>query len=250
MRPMTDEHFAILRRHMVEKIGIHSDLMGDELGKTAFDERVLAAMLKVPRHLFVPAPLAHVAYEDSPLPIGFNKTISQPFITALMTDLLAPEPHETVLEIGTGLGYHAALLAELAGRVFSVEIVEEFADEAQSRLRQTGYHAVEIRVGDGSRGWAEHAPYDKIMVTAAANEPPRCYSNNSSRAATWFCLLVLMKSSSSRSSTRMVTGESTCASPSPCASRGWRPSYDGCPKLGTNWVMHATTWASGSLPYP
>ncbi|SPE22500.1 Protein-L-isoaspartate O-methyltransferase 1 [Burkholderiales bacterium] len=172
MKPMNEKHFAILRRHMVETIGIHSDLMADELGKAALDERVLAAMLKVPRHLFVPAPLAHVAYEDAPLPIGFNKTISQPFITALMTDLLAPEPHETVLEIGTGLGYHAALLAELVDRVYSVEIVEEFANEAELRLRQLGYHAVEIRVGDGSRGWAEHAPYDKILVTAAANEPP------------------------------------------------------------------------------
>jgi len=172
MKPINEKHFAILRRHMVEKIGIHTDLMDDELGKAALDERVLAAMLKIPRHLFVPAPLAHVAYEDAPLPIGFNKTISQPFITALMTDLLAPEPHETVLEIGTGLGYHAALLAELVGRVCSVEIVEEFAGEAESRLRQTGYRAVEIRIGDGSRGWADHAPYDKIVVTAAADEPP------------------------------------------------------------------------------
>jgi protein-L-isoaspartate(D-aspartate) O-methyltransferase len=172
MKPMNEKHFAILRRHMVEKIGIHSDLMADELGKAALDERVLAAMLKVPRHLFVPAPLAHVAYEDAPLPIGFNKTISQPFITALMTDLLAPEPHETVLEIGTGLGYQAALLAELAARVYSVEIVEEFASEAEARLGQIGCGTVEIRVGDGSRGWAEHAPYDKILVTAAAGEPP------------------------------------------------------------------------------
>ena len=172
MKPMNEKHFAILRRHMVEKIGIHVDLMDDRLGKGVLDERVLAAMLKVPRHLFVPAPLAHVAYEDTPLPIGFDKTISQPFITALMTDLLALEPHETVLEIGTGLGYHSALLAELAGRVCSVEIVEEFVSEAESRLRQNGYLAVEIRVGDGSRGWAEHAPYDKIIVTAAADEPP------------------------------------------------------------------------------
>jgi protein-L-isoaspartate(D-aspartate) O-methyltransferase len=172
MKPMNEKHLAILRRHMVETIGIHSDLMDDELGKTALDERVLAAMLKVPRHLFVPAPLAHVAYEDTPLPIGFNKTISQPFITALMTDLLAPEPHDTVLEIGTGLGYHAALLAGLVDRVYSVEIVEEFATEAESRLRQLGYSTVEIRVGDGSRGWAEYAPYDRILVTAAADEPP------------------------------------------------------------------------------
>ncbi len=172
MKPMNEEHFAILRRHMVEKVAIHTDLMGEELDKATLDERVLAAMLKVPRHLFVPAPLAHVAYVDAPLPIGFNKTISQPFITALMTDLLAPQPHETVLEIGTGLGYHAALLAELAGGVSSVEVVEEFAAEAETRLHQIGYHTVEIRVGDGSRGWAEHAPFDKIVVTAAVNEPP------------------------------------------------------------------------------
>jgi protein-L-isoaspartate(D-aspartate) O-methyltransferase len=172
MKPMNDKHFAILRRHMVETIGIHSDLMDDELGKPTLDERVLAAMLKVPRHLFVPEPLAHVAYEDTPLPIGFDKTISQPFIAAVMTDLLAPEPYETVLEIGTGLGYHAALLAELVYRVFSVEIVEEFASEAEARLHQIGYRAVTVRVGDGSRGWAEHGPYDKIVVTAAADEPP------------------------------------------------------------------------------
>jgi protein-L-isoaspartate(D-aspartate) O-methyltransferase len=172
MKPMSDKHFAILRRHMVETIGIHTDLMDEELGKAALDARVLAAMLKVPRHLFVPAPLAHVAYEDTPLPIGFDKTISQPFITALMTDLLAPEPHDTVLEIGTGLGYHAALLSELVTRVYSVEIVEEFAGEAEARLRQIGCDTVEIRVGDGSRGWADHAPYDNIVVTAAADEPP------------------------------------------------------------------------------
>ena len=146
--------------------------MDDELGKPTLDEPVLAAMLKVPRHLFVPEPLAHVAYEDTPLPIGFDKTISQPFIAAVMTDLLAPEPYETVLEIGTGLGYHAALLAELVYRVFSVEIVEEFASEAEARLHQIGYRAVTVRVGDGSRGWAEHGPYDKIVVTAAADEPP------------------------------------------------------------------------------
>ena len=172
MKPMSEKHFAILRRHMVETIGIHSEIMEDELGKAALDERVLAAMLKVPRHLFVPTPLAHVAYEEAPLPIGFNKTISQPFITALMTDLLALEPHDTVLEIGTGLGYHAALLAELVTQVYSVEIVEEFAGEAEARLQELDYRSVQIRVGDGSRGWAEHAPYDKIVVTAAADEPP------------------------------------------------------------------------------
>ena len=172
MKPMNDKHFAILRRHMIEMIGIHIDLMSDELGNSAFDPRVLAAMQKVPRHLFVPQPLMQVAYEDAPLPIGFNKTISQPFIAALMTDLLEPEPHETVLEVGTGLGYHAAVLAELANRIYSVEIVEEFAGEAEARLQQMGYSNIEIRVGDGSRGWADHAPYDKILVTAAADKPP------------------------------------------------------------------------------
>jgi len=172
MKPMSDKHFAILRRHMVDMIGIHTDLMSDELGKAAFQPPVLAAMLKVPRHLFVPQPLMQVAYEDAPLPIGFNKTISQPFIAALMTDLLALEAHETVLEVGTGLGYHAAVLAELANRIYSVEIVEEFAAEAEARLQQLGYATIDIRVGDGSRGWADHAPYDKILVTAAADKPP------------------------------------------------------------------------------
>ena len=144
---------------MVEVIAIHADLASEELGKATLDERVMAAMRRVPRHLFVPAPLAPHAYHDMPLPIGFDKTISQPFIVALMTDLLAPEPHEAVLEIGTGLGYQTAILAELAGQVWSVEIIEEFASHAEALLQQLGSSNVGIRVGDGSRGWAEHAPY-------------------------------------------------------------------------------------------
>lgn len=172
MKPMEEQHFAILRRHMVEVIAIHADLMSDELGHVPLDSRVLAAMGRVPRHHFVPLELAAVAYHDGPLPIGFDKTISQPFICALMTHLLAPEPDQVVLEVGTGLGYQAALLAELAARVWSVEIVEELAGEAQSRLRRLGTPRVGIRIGDGSRGWAEHAPYDRIMVTAAADRPP------------------------------------------------------------------------------
>ena len=172
MKPMNEEHLAILRRHMVEVIAIHVDLMEEELGKASLDERVLAAMLRVPRHLFVPLSLAAHAYHDMPLPIGFDKTISQPFISALMTDLLAPEPHDAVLEIGTGRGYQTAVLAELADQVWSVEVIEEFASLAEARLQQLGYLRVGIRVGDGSRGWAEHAPYDKILVTAAAERPP------------------------------------------------------------------------------
>ena len=172
MKPMNEAHFAILRRHMVEVIAIHVDLASDELGKAALDARVLAAMQRVPRHLFIPAPLIPYAYQDSPLPIGFDKTISQPFIAALMTDLLAPQPQEAVLEVGTGLGYQSAVLAELAAHVWSIEIVEEFAAEAELRLQQLGIANVGIRVGDGSRGWAEHGPFDKILVTAAANQPP------------------------------------------------------------------------------
>jgi protein-L-isoaspartate(D-aspartate) O-methyltransferase len=169
---MTEEHLAILRRHMVEVIAIHVELASEELGMTALDERVMAAMRRVPRHRFVPSPLVPYAYHDMPLPIGFDKTISQPFLVALMTELLDPEPHEVVLEVGTGLGYQAAILAELAGQVWSVEIVEEFALGAAAGLRRLGYANIGVRVGDGSRGWADHAPFDKIMVTAAAELPP------------------------------------------------------------------------------
>ena len=165
---MTEEHFAILRRHMVEALAIQVELAGEELGKAALDGRVMAAMGRVPRHLFVPAPLASLAYLDTPLPIGFDKTISQPFVVAVMADLLDPRPGEAVLEVGTGLGYQAAVLAELAGRVWSVEVVEELAAAAEGRLRQLGYADVGVRVGDGSQGWAEHAPFDKIIVAAAA----------------------------------------------------------------------------------
>src|SRR3712207_1864098 len=173
MKPMTEEHLAVLRRHMVEAIAIHADLMEGELGKAALDTRVLEAMLRVPRHLFVPGPLAALAYQDTPLPIGFGKTISQPLMCALMTDLLAPGPDETVLEVGTGLGYQTAVLAELAGRVWSVEIVEEFAAAAETRLQGLGDAKVGgIRVGDGSRGWAERAPFDKVLVAAAAERVP------------------------------------------------------------------------------
>jgi protein-L-isoaspartate(D-aspartate) O-methyltransferase len=172
MKAMSEQHFAILRRHMVEVVGIHMDLMRDELGRSALDDRVAAALLEVPRHLFVPTQLAAVAYHDTPLPIGFDKTISQPFVAALMIDLLAPQSGESVLEVGTGLGYQAAVLAELAGQVWSVEIVEEFAEAAKSRMQEFGLTNVAIRVGDGSRGWPEHAPFDKILVTAATRKVP------------------------------------------------------------------------------
>jgi protein-L-isoaspartate(D-aspartate) O-methyltransferase len=177
MKPMTETHLAVLRRHMVEVIALKADLMSEEIGRAALDERVLAAMRRVQRHLFVPPQLAAVAYQDTPLPIGFDKTVSQPFICALMTDLLDLHPHEAVLEIGTGLGYQAAVLAELARQVWTVEVVEEFASHAEARLHQLGYSRVTVRVGDGTRGWAEHAPFDKILVTAAAEQPPEALLN-------------------------------------------------------------------------
>lgn len=172
MKPLTDKHLSILRRHMVEMIAIRTELLEDELGKPSLDEKALAAMQRVPRHLFVPQQLATFAYQDTPLPIGFDKTISQPFICALMTDLLSPGHGEVVLEIGTGLGYQTAVLAELASRVWTVEIVEEFSSQAEVLLRQLGYSNIGFRVGDGSRGWIEHGPYDKIMLTAAPERVP------------------------------------------------------------------------------
>src|SRR4051794_39689500 len=131
---------------MVDVIGIHAELSSEEIGKSELDERVLTAMREVPRHLFVPAPVAAAAYEDIPLPIGFNKTISQPFMVALMTDLLDPQPDDRVLEVGTGLGYQTAILARLVAQICSVEIVEEFVESAQNRLKHVGIENVSIRV--------------------------------------------------------------------------------------------------------
>jgi protein-L-isoaspartate(D-aspartate) O-methyltransferase len=173
MKPMDEQHLAVLRRHMVEVIDLHFDLASDEIGKEAIDPELRQAMLKVPRHVFVPQQLAALAYHDTPLPIGFDKTVSQPFIGALMLDLLGIAAGQNVLEVGTGLGYQAALMAELGARLWSVEIVEEFAGEAGLRLLALGYGEVSVRVGDGSRGWPDHGPFDRILVTAAAKEPPQ-----------------------------------------------------------------------------
>jgi protein-L-isoaspartate(D-aspartate) O-methyltransferase len=129
-------------------------------------------MAAVPRHEFVPFELRPYAYVDSPLPIGFHKTISQPFIVAVMTDLLDVRPTDTVLEIGTGLGYQSAVLAELAHRVFSVEIIEELAEQALRRLARQRLTNVEIKIGNGRQGWPEQAPFDKIIVTAAPDLIP------------------------------------------------------------------------------
>jgi protein-L-isoaspartate(D-aspartate) O-methyltransferase len=172
MKPMTESHLALLRRHMVEVIDMHFELSEDEIGRDSLGPSLRRALLEVPRHLFVPAQLIVAAYQDSPLPIGFDKTVSQPFIGALMLDLLGAGPGQKVLEVGTGLGYQAAVMTQLGADVFSVEIVEEFAEAARLRLAAIDLE-VEIRVGDGSRGWAEHAPFDRILVTAAAREVPQ-----------------------------------------------------------------------------
>jgi protein-L-isoaspartate(D-aspartate) O-methyltransferase len=172
MKPMTEDHLAILRRHMVEVVDMHFDLAEDEIGRDALSPGLRNALMKVPRHLFVPGQLMVVSYQDTPLPIGFDKTVSQPFIGALMLELLGIGPGQKVLEVGTGLGWQAAVMAELGADLFSVEIVEEFAQAARLRLASLEYN-VEIRVGDGSRGWSDHAPFERILVTAAAPEPPQ-----------------------------------------------------------------------------
>lgn len=164
---MEDQEYPELRRHMVQLIAAYADHAGGETGRQTLDDRVLEAMARVPRQEFVPYELRPYAYFDGPLPIGFEKTISQPFIAALMTDLLDVRDGHRVLEVGTGLGYHAAVLAELGARVFTVEIVEELAEQAEENLKGSGYTGYEARIGDGSKGWMEHAPFDRILVCAA-----------------------------------------------------------------------------------
>lgn len=164
--------YTELRREMVEQIARHAQLAARETGKATLSDNVMEAMQAVPRHEFVPVELRAFAYSDSPLPIGYDKTISQPFIVALMTDLLDVQPGDRVLDVGTGLGYQAAILAKLADRVYTVEILEELADGARRRLAEQGTINVELRVGDGSRGWSEHAPFDKILVAAAPDLIP------------------------------------------------------------------------------
>ena len=171
MKPMTEQHLALFRRHMVEIIDMHFDLSEEEIGTGAPDPQLRRALMDVPRHLFVPQSLMLMSYQDTPLPIGFDKTISQPFIGALMLELLGLQPEVRVLEVGTGLGYQAAVMADMGAEVFSVEVVEEFAEAAAGRFRALGYD-VDVRVGDGSRGWSDRSPFDRILVTAAAAEPP------------------------------------------------------------------------------
>ena len=153
---------------MVEEVTVEVAGTCNWLGKDSLDRRVMAAMEKVARHLFIPEADRKSAYANRPQPIGHGQTISQPYIVAVMTDMAAPGPNDRVLEIGTGCGYQTAVLAELAARVYTVEVVPELARPAAERLHRLGYTNVETRLGDGARGWSEHAPYDAIVVTAAA----------------------------------------------------------------------------------
>jgi protein-L-isoaspartate(D-aspartate) O-methyltransferase len=169
---MRAEELEALRQDMLAVIAAGAFALRDTIGKSAFDERVMTAMGKVPRHEFVPIELQLYAYANVPVPIGFGKTISQPFIVALMTDLLDIKADDSVLEIGTGIGYQAAILAQLARKVYSVEIIEELGQKAKQRIRQQGCSNVELKIADGYHGWSEHAPFDKVIVTAAPDLIP------------------------------------------------------------------------------
>ena len=169
---MNADPFEELRQQMIAIIAAQAVFSAGETGKAAIAPRVLEAMAKLPRHDFVPAEIRPYAYADSPLPIGCSKTISQPFIVALMTDLLDLKPEDRVLEIGTGLGYHAAVLSALVQRVYSVEIIEELAQQAKQRLAEHRCTNVELRIGNGYYGWPEHAPFDKVIVAAGSELVP------------------------------------------------------------------------------
>ena len=169
---LAGDEYAQARQQLVA--AIEQDVRDTSLylDKQALDPRVMAAIGRVPRHEFVPAAQRHHAYDNRPLSIGFGQTISQPYIVALMSDLIKPKAGDRVLELGTGSGYQAAILAELTGQVYSIEIIEELGKQAAGRLSRLGYDNVTLRIGDGYYGWKEHAPFDAIVVTAAASHVP------------------------------------------------------------------------------
>ncbi len=156
---------------MVEEVYFYTTLARDA-GAKALNDEVMQSLGTVERHEFVPARQKLFAYENRPLPIGHGQTISQPYIVALMTDLIEPGPDDVVLEIGTGSGYQAAILAKLVNHIYSIEIIEALAAESTARLTRLGYDNVTTKLADGYHGWEEHAPYDAIIVTAAASHVP------------------------------------------------------------------------------
>lgn len=166
-----DMRYASLRADMVNEVRDYAQYAGDA-ADGGFGDRVMQSMANVPRHEFVPDDQKRFAYDNRPLPIGHGQTISQPYIVALMTHLIAPAADDVVLEIGTGSGYQAAILSRLVDSVYSIEIIEALANDAAARLERLGFDNVTTRVGDGYYGWDEHAPFDAIVVTAAASHVP------------------------------------------------------------------------------
>ncbi len=160
-------------QRMLNDIEMEVNLTRHLIGKDALDDRVMAAIKQVPRNEFLPADYRFLAYDNGPAPIGSGQTISQPYIVALMSDLLGTKPTDTILEIGTGSGYQAAILSKLVKQVYSLEIIEELSSKASLRLKKLGYNNVTVRTGNGQFGWPEHAPFDGIIVTAAAADIPR-----------------------------------------------------------------------------
>jgi protein-L-isoaspartate(D-aspartate) O-methyltransferase len=167
-----EEPYARARAALLQEIAAMARDTGAATGRPVFSERVMAAMAKVPRHHFVPVSNRDRAYVNRALPIGHGQSISQPYIVALMTELLDTKAGDAVLEIGTGSGYQAAVLAELVASVYTIEIIEPVGEEAAALLRQMGYRNIHTRIGDGYGGWPEHAPFDAIIVTAAATHVP------------------------------------------------------------------------------
>ena len=168
----TGDEFRQQRLDLVDVIQADVRRTSSHLDRELLDERVLDAMREVPRHLFVPMGSQDQAYENRPLAIGHGQTISQPYIVAIMTDLLKPEKNHRVLEVGTGSGYQAAVMAALTSEVFTMEIIEPLGLQARQLLEKLGYQNVQVRIGDGYYGWEEHAPFDAIIVTAAASHVP------------------------------------------------------------------------------
>ena len=199
-KEMTEQRDRMVDRQ-IEKRGIENP-------------RVLQALRDVKRHLFVEPEDISSAYDDHPLPIGHGQTISQPYIVALMTESIDPQPPDRVLEIGTGSGYQAAVLSRLVANVYTIEIVEELGEEAKGRLERLGYQNVTVKIGDGYKGWPEHAPFDKIVVTAAPPEVPPALVDQLAPGGrmvipvgtTFQELLLVEKANDGRVSKRVITG--------------------------------------------
>jgi protein-L-isoaspartate(D-aspartate) O-methyltransferase len=169
----TDQgEYRVRREQLLKEIESDVRATSRQIGRKQLSGSVMEAMATVPRHDFVPAHLRHAAYENRPLPIGYGQTISQPYIVAIMTDLLDVEENDTVLEVGTGSGYQAAVMAQLVKKVYTIEIIEALGEQARSRLIDLGYENISVQIGDGYYGLEAHAPFDAIIVTAAANQIP------------------------------------------------------------------------------